>query len=119
LVAMGQGGVPAGGVDCFGGFEALSASLRHVDWPRHFCPTTPARFNGSSDPVEFLRQYAVAIRAARGDGRVMANWFPMATKDEPRRWILGLPLGSISSWRDLCERFLDKYAPLGPEPEGA
>jgi hypothetical protein len=48
----------------------------------------------------------------------MANWFPMATKDEPRRWIWGLPPGSISSWRDLCERFLDKYTPLGPEPEG-
>jgi hypothetical protein len=49
----------------------------------------------------------------------MANWFPIATKDEPRQWILGLPPGSVSSWRDLCECFLDKYAPLGPETEGA
>jgi hypothetical protein len=31
LEAMGQGGVPAGGVNCFGGFEALSEPLRHVD----------------------------------------------------------------------------------------
>jgi hypothetical protein len=119
LEVMGQGGASASDVYCFGGFEALSASLRHVDWPRHFRPATPARFNGSSDPVEFLRQYAVAIRAAGGDGRVMANWFPIATKDEPRRWILGLPPGSVSSWRDLYECFLDKYAPLGPEPDGA
>jgi hypothetical protein len=110
LEAMGQGGVPVGGVNCFAGFKALSEPLRHVDWPQHFRPTTPARFNGSSDPVEFLRQYAIAIRAAGGDERVMANWFPMATKDEPPRWILGLPPGSISSWRDLYERFLDKYA---------
>jgi hypothetical protein len=119
LEAMGQGGVPAGGVNCFGGFEALSEPLRHVDWLQHFRPTTPARFNGSSDPIEFLWQYTVAICAAGGDGRVTANWFPMATKDEPRRWMLGLSPGSISSWRDLCECFLDKYAPLGPEPESA
>jgi hypothetical protein len=64
LEVMGQGGAPAGGVDCFGGYEALSEPLQHVDWPRRFRPDMPARFNGSSDPVEFLRQYAVAIRAA-------------------------------------------------------
>jgi hypothetical protein len=69
--------------------------------------------------VEFLQRYAADIRAAGGDGRVMANWFPMATKGEPRRWLSGLPPRSISSWRDLCECFLDRYASLGPEPEGA
>jgi hypothetical protein len=55
LEAMGQGGAPAGSVDSFGGFEALFKPLCHVDWPRHFRPVTPARFNGSSDPIDFLR----------------------------------------------------------------
>jgi hypothetical protein len=50
LEAMEQGGEPVGGDYCFGGFEALSEPLRRVDWPRHFRPVTPARFNGSSDP---------------------------------------------------------------------
>jgi hypothetical protein len=49
----------------------------------------------------------------------MANWFLMATKGEPRQWLYGLPPRSISSWRDLCECFLDRYASMGPEPEGA
>jgi hypothetical protein len=69
--------------------------------------------------VEFLQQYAAGIRSAGGYGRVMASWFMMATKGEPRRWLYGLPPRSISSWRNLCECFLDRYAPLGPEPEGA
>jgi hypothetical protein len=69
--------------------------------------------------VEFLQQYTASIRLARGDGRVMANCFMMATKGEPRRWLCRLPPRSISSWRDLCEHFLDRYASLGPEPEGA
>jgi hypothetical protein len=86
-----------------------------VDWPPRFRPA-PGRFNGSSDPVEFLQQYAIAIRVAGGDGRVMAHWFPVATKEEPRWWLLELPLGSILSWRDLCERFLDKYTPWCQSP---
>jgi hypothetical protein len=67
----------------------------------------------------FLQCYAANVRAAGGDGRIMANWSPMATKGEPRRWLYGLPPRSILAWRDLYECFLDRYAPLGPEPEGA
>jgi hypothetical protein len=77
-----------------------------------------ARFDGSSDLVEFLQRYAIAIRATGGDGLVMANWFSMATKGELRRWLWELPPGSILSWRGLCECILDKFAPLRPEPEG-
>jgi hypothetical protein len=69
--------------------------------------------------MEYLQWYAADVHAAGGDGRVMANWFSMATKGEPRWWLGGLPLRFISSWRDLCECFLDRYASLGPEPEGA
>jgi hypothetical protein len=78
-----------------------------------------ARYDRTSNPVEFLQWYAANVRAAGGDGRVMANWFPMATKGEPRQWLGGLPPRSISSWRDLCECFLDGYASLGPKPDSA
>jgi hypothetical protein len=54
LEAMGQGGEPVGGIICFGGFAALSEPLRHAIWPSCFRPDTSARFDGSSDPVEFL-----------------------------------------------------------------
>jgi hypothetical protein len=47
--------------------------------------------------VKFLQHYAAAIRSAGGDGRVMASWFMMATKGEPRRWLYQLPPRSISS----------------------
>jgi hypothetical protein len=97
----------------------LAGPLHHAAWPPRFKPDTVARYDGASDPVEFLRQYAASVRAAGGDGRVMANWFMMAIKGKPRRWLYGLPPRSISSWRELCERFLDKHASLGPEPEGA
>jgi hypothetical protein len=119
LETIGQVGDPEVGDIGFGGFAALSGPLRRAAWPPRFRLDTSARFDGSSNPIEFLERYAIDVRVAGSDGPVMANCFPMATKGEPRRWLLGLPLESISSWRDLCERFLDKYAPLGPGPEDA
>jgi hypothetical protein len=106
---MGQGGELEGSISCFGGLAALSESLRRVAWLPRFRPDMPARFDELSDPVEFLQLYAIAIRATGGDGRVMANWFPMATKGEPRLWLWGLPQESISSWRGLCDCFIDKF----------
>jgi hypothetical protein len=119
LEAIGQVGEPEVGDISFGGFAALSGPIHRAAWPPHFRPDIGACYDGTSNPVEFLQRYATDVRVAGGDGRVMANWFPMAMKGEPRRWLWGLPPESILSWRDLCERFLDKYAPLGPEPEGA
>jgi hypothetical protein len=118
LEAIGEG-EPAPGDLGFEGFATLAGPLRRATWPTRFRPDIGVRYDGTSDPVEFLQQYAAGIRSAGGDGRVMASWFMMATKGEPRRWLCRLPPRSISSWRDLCERFLDRYASLGPELEDA
>jgi hypothetical protein len=118
LEAIGEG-APVPGDLGFEGFAVLDGPLRRATWPSCFRPEIGARYDGTSDPVEFLQHYTAAIWSAGGDGRVMAGWFMMATKGEPRRWLYGLPPRSISSWRDLCERFLDRYASLGPEPEDA
>ena len=39
----------------------------------------------------------------------MANWFPMALKDGSRSWLLNLPPGSISSWDEMCTRFVANF----------
>jgi hypothetical protein len=52
-----------------------------VVWPDKFRLVISARYDGTSNPVEFLQLYIVAVQATRGDQRVMANWFPMALKD--------------------------------------
>jgi hypothetical protein len=119
LEAIGQVGELEVGAIGFGGFAALAGPLRHVTCPPRFKPDIRAHYDRTSDPVEFLQRYTADVQEARGDGRVMDNWFLMATRGEPRRWLCGLPSESISSWRDLCECFLDRYASLGPEPEGA
>ena len=39
----------------------------------------------------------------------MANWFPMALKDGARTWLLNLAPGMISSWDDMCTRFIANF----------
>ena len=39
----------------------------------------------------------------------MANWFPMALKEPACSWIMNLPEASITSWGDLCEKFVANF----------
>jgi hypothetical protein len=63
------------------GCLALACQQRYMVWLNKFRPNIGTRYDGTSNPVEFLQLYIVAVQAARGDQRVMASWFPMALKD--------------------------------------
>ena len=51
----------------------------------------------------------MAIQAAGGDDKVMANWFSMPLKDSALSWLMNLPDDSIDSWEDLCRRFVANF----------
>ena len=55
------------------GCSAFTRSLRRVVWPVKFKPDLPPRYDGKSNPLEFLELYTVAIQATGGDDKVMAN----------------------------------------------
>jgi hypothetical protein len=85
-------------------------------WPDKFRPDIDAHYDGTSNPVEFLQLYIVAIQAACGDQRVMDNWFPMALKDAPRTWLMNLPHESVTSWKDLCRQLVANFMPTYEGP---
>jgi hypothetical protein len=87
-----------------------------VVWPDKFRLDMGARYDGTSNPVEFLQLYIIAVQATRGDQRVMANWFPMALKDALRTWLMNLPHESITSWKDLCCQFVANFMPTYERP---
>jgi hypothetical protein len=87
-----------------------------VVWPDEFRLDVTILYGGSSNPLEFLLLYIVAVQAARGDQRVMANWLPMALKDEARTWLMNLPPESVISWRDLCRQFVANFMPTYEHP---
>jgi hypothetical protein len=65
------------------GCLALTRQQLYVVWPDKFKPDIGTRYDGTTNPVKFLQLYIIAVQAARGDQRAMANWFPMALKDTP------------------------------------
>jgi hypothetical protein len=87
------------------GYTALADHLRTVAWPSKFRPHLPEKYDGTTNPSEFLQVYVTAITAASGNDAVMASYFHVALTRPARTWLRNLSPGSIYSWEELCARF--------------
>jgi hypothetical protein len=101
-----QAGVPLAGVGC----AALADHLRATSWPPKFRPHLPEKYDGTSNPSEFLQVYVAAITAAGGNTAVMATYFHVALSGPARTWLMNLAPRSIYSWEELCVRFVANFA---------
>jgi hypothetical protein len=101
-----QTGVPLAGVGC----TALADHLRTASWPPKFRPHLPEKYDGTTNPSEFLQVYITAITAAGGNTAVMATYFHVALSGPVRTWLMNLTLGSVYSWEELCARFVANFA---------
>jgi hypothetical protein len=91
--ARSQTGVPLVGVGC----AALADHLRATSWPPKFWPHLPEKYDGTSNPSEFLQVYVTAITAAGGNTTVMATYFHVALSGPARTWLMNLTPGSVYS----------------------
>jgi hypothetical protein len=101
-----QTGVPLAGVGC----AALADHLRAASWPPKFRPHLPEKYDGTSNPSEFLQVYVTAITTAGGNTAVMVTYFHVALSGPARTWLMNLTLGSVYSWEELCARFVANFA---------
>jgi hypothetical protein len=101
-----QTGVPLAGVGC----AALADHLRAASWPPKFRPHLPEKYDGISNPSEFLQVYVTAITAAGGNTAVMATYFHVALSRPARTWLMNRALGSIYTWEELCAWFVANFA---------
>jgi hypothetical protein len=101
-----QAGVPLAGVGC----AALADHLCVTTCPSKFRPHLPEKYDGTSNPSEFLQVYVTAITAAGGDTAVMATYFHVALSGPARTWLMNLTPGSIYSWEELYARFTANFA---------
>jgi hypothetical protein len=106
LVAGSQTGVPLADVGC----AALADHLRAASWPPKFQPHLPEKYDGTSNPLEFLQVYVTAITAAGGNTTVMATYFHVALSGPARTWLMNLTAGSVYSWEELCAWFVANFA---------
>jgi hypothetical protein len=101
-----QAGVPLAGVGCV----ALADHLRAASWPPKFRPHLLEKYDGTSNPSEFLQVYITAITTAGGNTVVMATYFHVALSGPARTWLMNLAPGSIYTWEELCARFVANFA---------
>jgi hypothetical protein len=101
-----QAGVPLADVSS----AALADHLRAATWPSKFWPHLPEKYDGTSNPSEFLQVYVTAITAAGGDTAVMATYFHVALSGSAQTWLMNLTPGLIYSWEELCAQFTANFA---------
>jgi hypothetical protein len=80
------------------GFRALAGPLRQVRWPDKFKTSNIDRYDGSSNPKEFIQVYQTIIEPVRGDDQVKTNFLSTALTGVARSWLINLPEGSITLW---------------------
>jgi hypothetical protein len=92
------------------GCTALADHLRAATWPPKFRPHLPKKYDGTSNPSEFMQVYVTAITVAGGNTAVMASYFHVALTGPTQTWLMNLNPGSVYSWEELCARFTVNFA---------
>ena len=64
------------------GCLAFVPELRDVVWLHKFRPEVAHKYDGMTNPHEFLQVYYTVCQATGGNTKVMANWFPLALQLE-------------------------------------
>jgi hypothetical protein len=62
-------------------------------WSLNFKTSGIEKYDGSTNPAEWLEVYQLAIEATRGDSYVMGNTLLVYLSSYARTWLLGLPAG--------------------------
>jgi hypothetical protein len=71
---------------------------RHID-----------KYDGSSNPKEFIQVYHIVIKAMGGDDRVKANYLPTTLSDVTRSWLINQLERSIYTWDQLCTMLIRNF----------
>jgi hypothetical protein len=95
--------------DVPGGVKTYSQDLKRVRWPLNFKTSGIEKYDGSTNPSEWLEVYQLSIEAAGGDSYIMVNYLPICLSASARTWHLGLLVGSVRSLNHLRQLFTRNF----------
>ncbi|GJN27828.1 hypothetical protein PR202_gb15882 [Eleusine coracana subsp. coracana] len=95
--------------DDIDGIKAYIPRLRIARWPKGFKPVPIEKYDGQTNPQEWLQLYSTVIRSAEGDSSVMANYLPVCLDPAVRIWLTSLPEESITSRGDLNRKLIESF----------
>jgi hypothetical protein len=87
----------------------LSRNMKRVCWPINFKPSGIEKYDGSTNPAEWVIVYQLTIETIGGDSYIMANYLLVYLHSSARTWLLGLSSGLVRSWTRLCCLFNSNF----------
>ncbi|GJY46325.1 reverse transcriptase domain-containing protein [Tanacetum coccineum] len=80
--------------------------------PNHRMPTNAKIYDGTSDPADHITRFTGMGNSAEWPMPVWCRMFQQTLDGKARAWFDKLPSGSIDSWDDLEEKFLNRFGML-------
>ncbi|GJN13391.1 hypothetical protein PR202_gb00085 [Eleusine coracana subsp. coracana] len=99
------------------GIKAYIPRLRIARWQKGFKPVPIEKYDGQTNPREWLQLYSTTIRSVGGDSYVMANYLPVCLDPAIRIWLTSLPKESITSWGDLNRKLIESFQATCNRPD--
>jgi hypothetical protein len=95
----------------------LAPHLQVSPWPTNFRAGTYPKYNGSTDPAQYIMSYQVVVASSGMDDATMAKSFIIALEGSALTWYTRLPPLSIDSWRSLRDKFLLNFQGYRPDTD--
>jgi hypothetical protein len=95
----------------------LAPHLQVSPWLANFRAGTYHKYNGSTDPAQYIMSYQVAVASSGGDDATMAKSFIIALEGPALTWYTRLPPLSIDSWRSLRDKFSLNFQGYRPDTD--
>jgi hypothetical protein len=95
----------------------LAPQLHVSSWPTNFRAGTYPKYNGSTDPTQYIMSYQVVVASSGGDDATMAKSFIIALEGPALTWYTRLPPLSIDSWKGLRDKFLLNFQGYRPNTD--
>ncbi|MGZ7907538.1 hypothetical protein, partial [Haemophilus sp. SZY H53] len=94
----------------------LSQILQTQPWPPCYNPQNLSRYDGLTDPRQFIMSYEAAVAAAGGDESTMAKSFVIILRDIAQTWYSNLRPGTVDSWASLRDKLCTNFKGITPAP---
>jgi hypothetical protein len=82
-------------------FPYFSSRLASIRLPHKFKASNHSKYNGKTEPRQWLKIYSQSIELASGDDDIKPLFFSIALETMAFQWFDKLNPGSIRGWEDL------------------
>ena len=87
----------------------LSEGIQNSPWPSSYKPITLPKFNGRSDPRQFIMSFKAAVASAGENDTVLAKSFVIAVEGDALAWYSMLRPSSVYSLEDLRNKIIANF----------